>query len=124
LADDADLRAFVREHVRTVWGLELLLTVRRDPARCWTAAELVTELRGSTALVADTLQRLMRAGLVVLDDAGCHRYAPAAPVLDALVARLDAAYRQRPVAVINMIARPDDPLQSLANDFKFRGDGR
>jgi hypothetical protein len=73
-------------------------------------------------LVSENLAALQRAGLTVQDE-GCHRYAPANPVLDALCARLEAAYRERPVAVINMIARPSDPLQSLANAFKFRGDG-
>lgn len=124
MADDAELEAFVREHVRSVWALELLLTLRRDAERCWAPAELVGELRASAGLVSDNLKALERAGLAVRDDAGCHRYAPFGPVLDALCARLEAAYRERPVAVINMIARPADPVQSLADAFKFRGDDK
>ena len=124
MADDADLVAFVREHVRSVWALELLLTLRREPTRCWTPAELVRELRASPGLVTENLQRLTRAGLAAPDEHGRHRYAPAAAVLDGLAARLDAAYRERPVAVINMIAKPDDPLQSLANAFRIRGDDK
>ena len=42
-------------------------------------------------------------------------------VLEELCGRLEAAYRERPVAIINMIARPNDPLQSLADAFKFKG---
>jgi DNA-binding IclR family transcriptional regulator len=109
----------LREHVRSVWGVELLLLLRADPDRCWTPAELVRELRASTALVNDNLQRFVTSGLVVPDDGG-YRYAPASPVLEELCAQLESAYRERPVAVINMIARPD-PLQSLADAFKFRG---
>jgi DNA-binding HxlR family transcriptional regulator len=124
LEDDADLVAFVREHVRSVWALELLLTLRRDSSRLWTSAELVKELRASPGLVAENLQRLARAALVVREDGDSWRYAPAGAALDALCGRLEAAYRERPVALINVIARPSDPLQSLADAFKFRGEDR
>jgi hypothetical protein len=122
LAEDGDLSSFIREHVRSVWGMELLLLLKRDPDRCWTVAELVRELRASTSLVSDNVQRFERSGLVVLDDGGCYRYAPANAVLDKLCGALEAAYRERPVAVINMIAAPPGPLQSLADAFKFRGE--
>lgn len=121
MADDADLEAFVREHVRSVWALELLLTLRRDPDRSWRPADLVGELRASAGLVAENLAGLARAGVAMPDDAGRHRYAPASAVIAALCDRLAQAYRERPVAVINMIAKPRDPLQSLADAFKFRG---
>lgn len=113
----------MREYVRSVWALELLLVLRRDAERCWAPAELVRELRASHSLVGDNLGRFERGGLTVLDDEGCHRYAPASPTLDDLCGRLEAAYRERPVSIINMIARPD-PLQGLADAFRFRGDGK
>lgn len=124
MATDEDLAGFVREHVRSVWALELLLALRRDAERCWPVDELVRELRASTSLVANNLQGFERSGLAVRDDSGCYRYAPAGVVLDDLCAALEAAYRERPVAVINMISRPSDSLQSLADAFKFRGDDK
>jgi hypothetical protein len=120
LATDSEFLSFVREHVRSVWALELLLLLRRDPDRCWTPADLVSELRASTPLVSDNLQRFQASGLVAPED-GCYRFAPASPILAELCAQLESAYRERPVAVINMIARPVDPLQSLADAFKFKG---
>ncbi len=123
MAEDADLSAFVREHIRSVWALELLLLMRRDLDRCWPPADLVRELRASQMLVSDNLERLQGAGLVVPDEAGCFRYAPAIPVLASLCDQLEAAYRQRPVAVVNMIARSGS-VQSLADAFKFKGDGK
>lgn len=124
MSADAELAAFLREHVRSVWGVEQLLLMKRDPARCWPPAELVAELRASTGLVSDNLARFERAGLVAPDDAGCYRYRPAAPVLGDLCERLEKAYRERPVAIVNLIAAPRDPLQSLADAFRFkRGDG-
>lgn len=124
MLSDQDLAAFVREHVRSVWALELLLLLKRDPERCWEPAELVRELRASAGLVNDNLQRFERSGLTVRDDQGCHRYAPAAAVLAELCEALEAAYKQRPVAIVNLIAAPRDPVQSLANAFKFRGEDK
>ena len=122
--DDTELVAFVREHVRSVWALELLVTLRREPARHWTPSALVSELRASHGLVADNLAGLQRAGVALRDDFGSYHFAPANAVVAELCARLEAAYRERPVAVINTIARPRDPLQSLADAFRFRGGGK
>jgi hypothetical protein len=120
LATHSELERFVRRHVRSVWAVELLLLLRRDPGRCWTPAELVGELRASMGLVADNLQSFLASGLVAADD-DCFRYAPATQALAEFCDELETAYRERPVAVINMIARPADPLQSLADAFKFKG---
>jgi hypothetical protein len=122
LSDDPELVGFVREHMRSVWAVEVLLILRRDRDRCWEPGALVAELRASTNLVNDILAGFERSGLAVRDDADCWRYAPAAPPLDALAAELEAAYRERPVAIINLIARPPDPIQGLADAFKWRGD--
>ncbi|HEY8573056.1 hypothetical protein [Phenylobacterium sp.] len=124
MASDLDLAAFVREHVRSVWALELLLALKREADRCWRVDELVRDLRASTMLVTTNLPAFERSGLAVRDDSGCFRYAPANAVLDELVAALEQAYRERPVAIINLISRPADAVQSLADAFKFRGDGK
>ena len=119
---DGGLAEFVREHMRSVWAVELLLMLRRDPARCWPPEALVAELRASTNLVTNILAGFEKSGLAVRDDEGCWRYAPAGAVLDELARRLETAYRERPVSIINLIARPPDPIQGLADAFKWRGD--
>ena len=112
---------FIREHLRSVWALELLLLLKRDPERCWSVGELVRDLRASHGLVADNLAALQGAGLVIPDDQGCFRYRPAAPTLAQLVDQLEAAYRAKPVTVIRWISAPTERLQSLADAFKFKG---
>jgi hypothetical protein len=119
---DNELRGFAREHLKSVWGLELLLLLRRDPERCWSVDELVRELRASQMVVNDNLRRLETGGLAAPDDRRCYRFQPASSVLATLCDRIEAAYRERPVAVINMISAPPDPIQGLADAFKFRGD--
>ena len=117
---DQDLLTFIREHIRSVWALELLLLLKRDPERRWTPDELVRELRASGPLISSNLEALERAGLSACDEDGRCRYAPAAALLDKLCNELEAAYRERPVALINVIASPPDKLQSLADAFRIR----
>lgn len=124
MSDQDDLVWFVREHVRSVWTLEVLLLLRRDAERCWSPAEIVKELRASHMLVLDVLGRLSSSGLAMHNDDGSWRYAPATPKLDTCCADLEAAFRQRPVAVVNLIASSTQVIQSLADAFKFRGDGK
>jgi hypothetical protein len=122
VVDEAELAQFVREHVRSVWAVELLLLLKRDPERRWPPEALTAELRASASLVVDNLQRFERSGLAMRDEDAGWRYAPASPVLAELADRLERAYRERPVSVINLIAAPPDPIQGLADAFKFRGD--
>jgi len=118
---DPDVLSFIREHIRSVWALELLLRLKADSERCWTADELVEAMRASHALVDDNLAALMSAGLVVPDDRGCFRYRPAAAALATLCDELEETYRVRPVTVIRWISAPVARLQSLADAFKFSG---
>lgn len=121
MTGDPDVLSFIREHIRSVWALELLLRLKADPERCWTADELVEAMRASHALVDDNLAALMSAGLVVPDDRGCFRYRPAAAALATLCDELEETYRVRPVTVIRWISAPVARLKSLADAFKFSG---
>ncbi len=117
---DEDILTFIQGSIRSVWALEVLLLLRRDRDRTWSDAAVARELRANEKLVSDQLASLQTAGLVACDD-GC-RYAPAAPLLDGLCARLEAAYRERPGQVIKAImAGPNDKLQIFADAFQFRG---
>jgi hypothetical protein len=121
---DHDVFQFVRQNVRSVWALELLLRLKREPERCWSVEDLVGDLRASHSLVVDNLTAFENAALVVIDDRGCFRYQPAAAVLAKLCDDLEAAYRTKPVTVIRWISAPTERLQSLADAFKFKGKDR
>lgn len=116
-----DLVAFIEGAFPSVWALETLLVLRADPQTSWTAERLVTELRASGPLVDDCLRVLARAGLVV--EAGeAFRYAPVNARLGALCDLLEAAYRERPVAVTKAIARSrPDALKGFADSFRLGG---
>ena len=119
---DPGFLGLVREYVRSVWALELLLFMRRDPERSWRAPELVRELRASNAVVGESLSRFEIAGLVSREDDGAWRFAPVSLLLHDFCDRLAEEYQTRPVAVINLIASRRR-IQGLADAFKFKGEG-
>jgi hypothetical protein len=113
---------FVRRYIKSVWTLDLLVHMRREPARSWTVDILARDLRGSRPLVEDALSGLNRAGLLKQDANGAYRYEPAAD-LDAIAAELERHYAERPVALIKEIASaPNEKIQSFADAFRIKKD--
>jgi hypothetical protein len=119
---DPELTEFVGRHIRSVWTLETLMLLRRDPTRHWTIDQLVGELRASRMLLEEVLSALGRLGAVQETDGAIAYIAKNGPI-ESVAARLEAHYRERPVALINLISRPRDPVQRLADAFRFRGGG-
>src|SRR4051794_23017980 len=87
-----DLLSFVTASIRSVWALELLLLLKRDPARSWDAESLIRELRSSPVVIADALASLVGAGLVIDENGVSCRYGAASATLDQLVIELGHVY--------------------------------
>ena len=116
---DVELQGLIRSAIRSTWSLELLLRVRKEPSRSFARDELVLELRSAPALIDRCIKDLNAAGLLECGADTC-KYEPATPALDALCERLERAYSERPIAVINAIAQsPRDRRQSFADAFKI-----
>src|SRR6185437_16164776 len=73
----------------------------------------------SAGLISGCLAKLQDSGLAVNED-GAWRFAPASPELQRFCDQLAEAYQTRPVALITMIAKPNQ-VQDLADAFKFKG---
>lgn len=117
---DDDLLSFVRASIKSTWALELLLLLRKQAPAGSAQETLVRTLRATPSLVSSCLDQLQTAGLVAADENGSWRYQPAAPTLDDLAHKLEQAYSERPVAIINaIVSLPDDRLKSFADAFKF-----
>ena len=69
-----DLLRFIGSSFRSVWALEVLLVLKREP-RQWTHAELVSTMRASELVVSRALDALLAAGLVSIEGEGA-RYMP------------------------------------------------
>jgi hypothetical protein len=64
---NSDLVEMVEYSFGSVWALELLLLLHRNPDRAWPTSDLVRELRSSDVVVAESIERLVASGLVVVD---------------------------------------------------------
>jgi hypothetical protein len=116
-----DLLAFIATSMSSVWALELLLVLKRDPEKAWDAEHLIRELRSSPVVIDEALKRLQGAGLVMQDGAANYRYQAASPRLDELVSELEKAYATKPMTVIRaIIAAPTDKLRAFSDAFKLK----
>jgi len=91
--------SFLRSTFRSLWALELLLHLKRTRERTWARDELIEELRGSALIVEQSLDGLMRAGLVSVDADGRARFQPANDELDRLVDAAEDLYLRKPGTV-------------------------
>jgi len=117
------LLRFIQTSIKSVWAVEVLLLLRRDPARSWSAEDLTRELRSSLLIVADALMSFNKLGLVGEDAERLYRYQPATPELDDIVKELAKAYAEAPVAVTEVIfSAPDRKLRLFADAFRLKKD--
>ena len=120
---DQQIAGFIQSSFRSVWTLELLLHLARAEDRAWTGDELVGALRASDAIVAQGLDALLAAGLIVVDEAAGARYRPASAELAALADGAARLYSQRPDAVRRLIVGAGgDSLSAFADAFRLRKD--
>ena len=99
-----DLKTFIKEHIHSVFSLEVLLLLRREQSRSFTASEVANEL-GIESDVAQQLSELTSANLVrtTNDDVTRYRYAPVDKELESLVDQLAVAYAKQRVPILSLI---------------------
>ena len=115
-----DVSGFIRATFRSVWSLELLCFLRNRRESAWTHAEMIAALRASDLVITQSLESLLAAGLIMVEDNGAARYHPISETVDALVAATEDLYLKQPNAVRRLIVAPGaDGLESFANAFKL-----
>lgn len=120
-----DIRRLIAEHIHSVEQLEVLLLLKRHPAREWTAAQVSSELVTSPDSVEMRLVDLAGRGFVSAnaERRQLYRYSPSSPGLDRQLAGLADCYQRRRVSVIGLIfAKPSESITSFADAFRVRRD--
>ena len=115
---------FLQVAVPAVEAAELLLLLRREPARAWALAELVSALGPGVSLqeeeAARYVQEFQARGIVDLDAGRRVQYRPGADP-GGHVATLEKVYRERPVTLIRVIyGLRDRKIRSFADAFRLR----
>lgn len=120
-SSDPDLLHFITSSFRSVWALELLLVLKRQP-RTWNRAELVTTMRASELVVAQAVETLVAAGLASIDGDGV-QYRPVNEQVAVNVDRTEKLYAARPDAVRRAIVSSSlGGLTAFADAFRLRKD--
>jgi len=127
--EDADFSdefcQFLQSAVPAVEAAELLLVLRRDPARSWRVDELVTALGPGVSLrdeqAARFLDEFQARGLITLDAERRAQYRPSSDSIAGHAAVLEKVYRERPVTLIRVIyGLRDSKIRSFADAFRLR----
>ena len=122
MASDEEVLRFIRSSFRSVWSLEVLLLLKRDP-RAWPPGEIVAALRASELIVAQSVEGLIAAGLVADDQRGRVAYRPASAAVADLVGAAESLYARSPDAVRRLIVGASAArLAAFADAFRLRKD--
>ena len=118
---DEEVLRFIAASFPSVWALELLLALKREP-RLWSHDELLTTLRASELVVSKALDALIAAGLASLEGEGA-LYQPVNQELEECVDRAEQLYRTRPNKVRRaIVAATTSNATAFANAFRIRRD--
>lgn len=118
-----ELSSFIRATFRSVWSLELLLHLSDNKDRSWSRDDLVTALRASDLIVSQSLESLLAAGLISIDEEGCARYSPASADLERLAVAAKKRYAKSPDAVRRLIiSSTTGGIAAFADAFRLRKD--
>ena len=101
-----DVRALLHEQIESYEQLEVLLLLRRERYEEWAIERLAARLHVRAELIETALARLEAGGLIEAAGAGPSRFAyrPASSGLDAAVGRLERAYAERPILIIQLMS--------------------
>lgn len=117
------LRELLEQRLASLEQVQIVLLLRRDPSRPWTAPEVARELGSAPEPAAMRLFLLASSGLIACEAAGLprYRYEPADAGLDALLGELSDVCDHDPAAITALVgAPPPDPIRSFADAFKLR----
>jgi hypothetical protein len=121
-----DVRQFVLDHIDSVAQLEALLLLRQSPEETWSVNQAAQRLYIDRGAAEQILAALQVLGLVAHDGGSppTYRYEPRSPARGDGVGRLAEIYRQRLIAVTNLIhSKPVSNIRRFADAFRMRKDG-
>lgn len=117
------LERFIRERLPSSEQIDIVLLLRADPERAWSAPEVSQQLGTPPESTAMRLFLLASNGVVAFDGSGgIPRYRHTSnPESNALIDELAAIYETRPGDIYDVVGAPArDPLRSFSDAFKLK----
>jgi DNA-binding MarR family transcriptional regulator len=123
MADQNYLESFIGNSFRSVWSLEVLQFLADHPGASFTSEELIASLRVSDAVVSQSVDNLVAAGLAVVDREGRVAFLASTPKQAELVREAIDFFRRSPDKVRRLIVAQSAPgVTAFADAFKLRRD--
>lgn len=118
-----NVREFMKNYINSVAILDLLILIKNQPNREWTATEVSAEMRTNPSYASLQLNQLVDAKVLeVAERKGFYRYRQDSPHHDVIV-QLEELYHLKKSSIINQIySQPLDSLRDFANAFKIKRD--
>src|ERR687892_1896857 len=106
------VRQLIAQHIESVEQLEVLLHLRANADRAWTADEVAQALHIQPDSAGRRLDDLRARGFCAVEG-DRYRYSPALPAVDGVVGDLARVYSTHRVSVISLIfSKPSDTIQT------------
>jgi hypothetical protein len=116
-----ELYKFLQVTLGSVWALELMMTLRREPRRAWSTEALTAEMRASLPLVTSLIARFERGGVVAVTETGQWIWRPLDARVEELAAAAADAYAVAPFRVTRTITgTPNREIQQFAEAFRLK----
>jgi hypothetical protein len=119
-----EVRRFLKEQIRSIEQLEILLLLRDGADRRWNPAEVYQHVRSSESSVAWTLENLTRHGLLAKSDGAelLYQFSPKNEQLRRTTETLAHLYAEKRVRIVEAIYSEYSEVDEFAKAFRLRKD--
>jgi hypothetical protein len=116
------LRTFLQQRLASLDQIEVVLLLRSDPARSWTATEVASALAMPPEPAAMRLFLLASAGLIAFEPSAVPRYrfASVDAETSSMLQELSEVFSTNRDAVMAAVESPRDPIRSFSDAFKLK----
>ncbi|MBX9952383.1 MAG: hypothetical protein K2Y39_24635 [Candidatus Obscuribacterales bacterium] len=105
---------FLREHIQSVWQLELILFMK-EKRQALSAAEIASRLYSNPRVIEAALSDFVKGGIIKEKrEPSLFAYSPASPELNDAIEQAGNAYAMKRLSVINFIFSKGDRHSSHA----------
>lgn len=113
------LAVFLQQRLASIEQIEIMLLLRGDRTRAWSATDVAGALKMAPEAAAMRLFLLASAGLLSFEPAGVpqYRYVGAE---EELLTELAGEYETNRAGVAALLGAPPDPIRSFADAFKLK----
>lgn len=116
------LKAFLEQRLSSLDQIEVVMLLRADPARSWTAPEVAAALRTAPESAAMRLFLLASGGLIAFEPSAIprYRYASIDEQTNSMLQELSDVLTENREAVMAALESPRDPIRSFSDAFKLK----